>query len=184
MRLSELKEGIVDDLIGEFPNNFPTKIPKATRPTKSETPRRVNMKGTSPSQMKNKYVQYIYGEELKDYLPHGTTVEGIAQLFSEENIALRDSVRLQVPVKELNNYREYDRNMRDGYTGKQTEQEYNELKQNIQDKGFDQSQYLVLDLTRTKSGDVTVHLGEGNHRLKIAKELGLKSLPVMFSYHK
>ena len=39
----------------------------------------------------------------------------------------------------------------------------------------------VVNMKHLKNGDVQVWLSEGNHRLAIAKELDLKTMPIRFS---
>ena len=85
-----------------------------------------------------------------------------------------------LPISELWTIREYDREMVDGYTGKNSAEEMKELKIDIKKNGIKQHGYISID--RRKNGDVEVLLGEGNHRLQIAKQLGIKEMPIMFTY--
>jgi hypothetical protein len=70
--------------------------------------------------------------------------------------------------------------MIDGYTGKNTEAEMKKLTADIKKNGIKEYGYVSID--RRKNGDVEVLLGEGNHRLGIAKAVGIKQMPIMFSY--
>lgn len=110
------------------------------------------------------------------------TVYNIIKLFSQHNNIVVDSIQLMVPPESLIPYREYTRDVVDGYTGKHTEAEFNDLKSRIAKNGI--TEPLMLCLARLKSGDVKVYLGEGNHRLKIATELDIKKVPLRFVYYK
>ncbi len=50
----------------------------------------------------------------------------------------------------------------------------------LKKNGIKEYGYVTID--RRKNGDVEVLLGEGNHRLGIAKAVGIKQMPIMFSY--
>lgn len=73
-----------------------------------------------------------------------------------------------VPVKTLDKYKEFDRDTPVmGILG------YNNLKADIKRNGIKEP--LII---RYYKGDNTAFLTEGNHRLRIAKELGIKKVPV------
>lgn len=121
---------------------------------------------------------------LKEHFKDSTvSLKSITELFAHHNIALRDSEQLMVPTEQLIHYREFDRKVVDNWTGKMSGEEREELKQNIKEKGFDKTQYLMLTIIR-EPDRVEVYLGEGNHRLSIARELNIKKLPLKFHYIK
>ena len=123
--------------------------------------------------------------ELKSVLKEATgspkiTLRGIIDLFALHNYKLADNFQPDVPINELYNIREYDRELKGGFTGSNTEAEMEELEASIKRKGI--KHYGSVNITRLKNGDVTAILGEGNHRLKIAKKLRIKTMPIMFFY--
>ena len=77
-------------------------------------------------------------------------------------------------VKELEPYREYDWGPAK-HRGSQAE--WDKLMNSIK-KGFDPEQPLVVQVG--KNG--VAKIGEGNHRLAVAKELGILQLPVYFMF--
>ena len=145
--------------------------------------RSVTVKGVSPEH----FAQYVRSKSelidvLKDKYGKGS-IDHIVRLFAEHNILVADNVEINAPVNELYKYREYDRDMVNGWTGKATQEEYDDLKQQIAAEGIKQA--ATLDMTRNHdNGNVEVKLGEGNHRLKIARELGIDTMPLRFYYRK
>lgn len=110
----------------------------------------------------------------------------IIGLFAHHNMVLVDSIVMDFEPDEVWEYREYDRDPSSGFTGKLDSIEYTELKSDIEENGVKNP--ISLTMERLKSGfndgDVKVYLGEGNHRLRIARELGLDKIPVRFNYYK
>ena len=102
-------------------------------------------------------------------------------MFAMDNIKLYDSVQPQIAIKDLDTIKEYDRKVIDGFTGSNTDKEVNKLKDSIKKSGI--KQWGVVTITRLKNGNVTAVLTEGNHRLMIAKELNIKTMPIMFYYN-
>lgn len=155
MKLHQLFEGRSVTVKGNVPKDFPDYI-------RSE--RGMNEK-----------LQELYGS---------VNIDGIVKMFADHNIVVADNVTLPaVPTDQLYKYREYDREMKDGWTGKATQEEYDALKQSIGAEGIREP--VILDMTRNhKDGSIEVKLGEGNHRLKIARELGITQIPVQLYYRK
>jgi hypothetical protein len=120
---------------------------------------------------------------IKDHGGTQISVDAIVQLFAKHNFIVSDNVQLDVPTEQVYKYREYDRETKDGFTGTNTQEQYEKIKQDIQDSGIKEP--LMLRLGR-KRGDGTVHvyLGEGNLRLRIARELKIKQVPLRFYYIK
>jgi hypothetical protein len=127
-------------------------------------------------------VQEKYGDGVKPNL------KLVIALFAHHNMVVADNVTVTVSPESLYPYREYDRNVRTEdnglrWTGKLTEEEYNELRDEIKRDGKIKNP-VYLTLKRLSDGDLEVYLGEGNHRLRIAQELGLDSMPLKFVYYK
>ena len=64
-----------------------------------------------------------------------------------------------------------------GWTRKQKERRYDTLKESIEKEGFNEEFPIVIMLRRENNED---KLFEGHHRLNIAIELGLATIPVRF----
>ena len=81
-------------------------------------------------------------------------------------------------VKELDKYKEYNWSHKD-FRKKNWEPKYwNELLQGIKKDGVREP--LIITLYKNER---RAKISEGNHRLGVAKELGLKDLPVRFLYY-
>ena len=126
---------------------------------------------------KPRWPDWIRSEnEIIDKFGKKYKVEDLAKWAIEDNAQIADNVTLNLQVSDLYKYREYDREIVDGWSGTNTEKEYNEIKDSIKKSGI-QSR-LVLNM-KPKGNSMEISLGEGNHRLKAAKELKLKTVPVM-----
>ena len=64
-----------------------------------------------------------------------------------------------------------------GWTREQKERRYDTLKESIRQEGFNEEFPIVIMLRRENNED---KLFEGHHRLNIAIELGLDTIPVRF----
>ena len=64
-----------------------------------------------------------------------------------------------------------------GWTREQKEERYDTLKESIEKEGFNEEFPIVIMLRRENNED---KLFEGHHRLNIAIELGLETVPVRF----
>ena len=64
-----------------------------------------------------------------------------------------------------------------GWTREQKEERYDTLKESIEKEGFNEEFPIVIMLSRENNED---KLFEGHHRLNIAIELGLATVPVRF----
>jgi len=176
-------EGLLDDLLGDFNNDEPeSTIPKATRVTKS---RRKFRPRITKAERPTGFFEYIYSEkELKDTIKQDLglsySLPATIELFAQENKGVTDSVILDFSVDELDMIREYSRVIRDGWTGKSSAADMKILKADIKNNGI--QNHGVIDMRRMRNGDVATLLGEGNHRLTIAKELGIKTMPVKIYY--
>ena len=108
------------------------------------------------------------------YRTSKVTIEGIAKLYAEHDYKLVDNIlEMEFPVKELDKYKEFKRT---STKGNLSEEDWDKLKADIKKQGI--KDYGILSLNKQRGGDVKVTLGEGNHRLAIAKELGIKKMKV------
>lgn len=132
------------------------------------------------------FAKYIRSESellsaLRSYdLPKNA--EGIIRLFSEHNLIVADNVHISLDTNDLYQYREYDRTPVNGWTGSNTEEEFEELKADIRRNGVKTP--IILRMVRQPNGNVKAYLGEGNHRVLIAKMLGIRKIPTSFYYVK
>ena len=62
-------------------------------------------------------------------------------------------------------------------TEEEKKTKYDDLKQSIQNNGFDRHHPIIIMLKRVNNRDTIV---DGHHRLNIAIELGLETVPVKF----
>jgi hypothetical protein len=108
------------------------------------------------------------------------TLQCIIDLFAIHNYKLADNFTPVLKIADLWKIREYDRDLIDGYTGKNSTKEMEDLKTEFKKHGIMVNGWVRID--RRKNGDVEVLLTEGNHRVKIARELGIKEMPIMFTY--
>ena len=135
----------------------------------------VTVKGKSA---KTDYSYYIRSlSELKDLLRehYGSSafkLDNIIKLYAEHDMKLTDNlVEFEFTVKELDKYKEWKRTRNDSNL---TPEQWDEMKADIKKNGI--RDYGVISLGQKRSGDVTAYIGEGNHRLAIAKELGIKKM--------
>jgi len=178
-----------DDILGDILNDFPDveykqDNPIAKKTTTANKPNRVKFRGTTNPPRSS----YIHShEDLKTTLQEkfkntNVTVENITNLFAIHNIILERSLVLEFGVADLKQYREWERELIDGYTGSLSTDDYLKLKADIQKNGI--KQHGVLDMVREDNGGVSVYLGEGNHRMKVALSLGFEKFPATIGYHK
>lgn len=169
--IEHINEDLLDDLIGEFPDvvgDIPVKVVK-TKPRKKYKPR-VLHKGKPPEGFKQ------YARQAKSNM----TLKKVVDMFAIENVAFADNITIDIPLKDLHTIREYDRKIIDGFTGKNTTDEMEELLRSIKRNGIKDPG--VVTLHRLKNGNITAILGEGNHRLNIGIKLKLKTMPIRFYY--
>lgn len=101
------------------------------------------------------------GDTIKRWREHGDSM-------------FDDAQPVMIPVRDLWPYREYTWTRHDS---RLTPDEWDALKSSIR-RGWDPRAFIMVQIGR--EGGVKV--GEGNHRLSIARELGIKELPVRFSF--
>jgi len=107
-------------------------------------------------------------------------LDNCIRLYTEYNYKIVDSITVEFPVDQIYKYREYDRKVVNNFTGKMTGEEYAELRSDIEQNGI--MNYGVLNIYSKGRADYGVVLGEGNHRLRIAMELGIPVMPLKFYY--
>jgi len=185
MDLKQLSEDIVDDILADFPQFRKTgdrpSQPKFTpQPSKARPP--VKIQGVEHEGF-SQYLRSVsqVRQALQDHL--GTpklSLSNCIKLYTDHNYKIDDYVIIHFPTTAIYQFREYDREMNDGWTGKLTSEEYTELMKDIEKKGI--SFPGILEIRHTGNSNYEALLGEGNHRLKIALALGIDSYPMSFSY--
>lgn len=184
MKLVDIREDIIDDIFSDFPTYKSSGRPSTPlkEPPKSSSREPIKIKGINHES----FAQWLRSEEqvrkaLQDNL--GTpkmTLKNCIALYTEYNIKIDDYVTLNFPTKDVYPYREYDREMKDGWTGKMDQEEYTGLMKDIKKNGIRNPG--VLDIVNLKNGAYEVQLGEGNHRLRMAIALGIEAFPLHFYY--
>jgi bisphosphoglycerate-independent phosphoglycerate mutase (AlkP superfamily) len=136
----------------------------------------------------NSYKQFI-SERHQWYNPKKyTTIKEIEDRYYSTGDKANDTFRTKngeyytvlAKTKEVDKYKEYNWS-----SSKFRQQNYNpgywdELKEDIKKNGILDPLIIILYEFEPKKA----HLGEGNHRLAIAKELGIKELPVRILFYK
>ncbi len=187
MRFAQLNEepSMVDQIIGDFETSSDNSDSEP-RPEKIQTP-----SSTSREPVKiqgidhNTFAQWLRSKEQvrnaiqKNLETPKMSLKNCISLYTEYNIKIDDFVILEFPVKSVFPYREYDRDMKDGYTGKMNQEEYTDLMKDINKHGIKNPG--ILDIS-ANGADYQVQLGEGNHRLRVAEKLGIEKFPLTFSY--
>ncbi len=188
MRFAQLNEepSIVDQIIGDFEtssdNSESTPRPEQIQTPSSTSREPVKIQGIDH----NTFAQWLRSKEQvrnaiqKNLETPKMSLKNCISLYTEYNIKIDDFVILEFPVKSVFQYREYDRDIKDGYTGKMDQEEYTDLMKDIRKHGMKEPG--ILDIRDLKSGMYSVQLGEGNHRLRIAVQLGMNNMPIRFSY--
>jgi hypothetical protein len=185
MKAASLSEDIVDDILADFPElrsrGNAAAHPKFTaQPSSAYDP--VKIRGVEHES----FSQWARSKDqvrlaIRDKLGSPKmSLENCIKLYTEHNIKIDDYVVLEFPTHDVYPYREYDRELKNGWTGKMDQDEYIELMSDIKRKGIQQPG--VLDIVNLKDGLYEAYLGEGNHRLKIAMALGIKQFPITFYY--
>jgi hypothetical protein len=144
------------------------------------------IKGIQPTGFK-KYLrsENEIKQELKQHFNQSKiTLDGIIKLFTQKYLKVDDNVVLNLNLNEIWKYREHDRHIFKPlknnvlYNGINTKEYYDELKQDIKQNGIKEP--IIFMMQKTSNDTFTVYVGEGNHRMSIAKELGIKTIPVRF----
>ncbi len=110
---------------------------------------------------------------------HPINLTDIIRLYCDHNIQFTSDIILLLSVNEVNDVREYARD-KHIYSSKNTPEEYEELMEDIKLNGFKKCGRIRM--TRNNDYTVGVILGEGNHRLAIAKQLQLDVMPIRLVY--
>ena len=193
MRFAQLNEepSIVDQIIGDFE----APLDSAPRPEKIQT-----LPATSRDPVKiqgidhNTFSQWLRSKEqvrhaIQEKLETPKmSLKNCIALYTEYNIKIDDFVILEFPIKAVFPYREYDRDIKDGsytgrpggWTGSKTSEEYTDMMKDIQKHGIKEPG--IMDIIDLKGGMYAIQLAEGNHRLRIAGQLGMDKMPIRFSY--
>jgi len=185
MKQEELPDNIIDQLLKDFKGvgDDSTSIPKATiKPSAHKSYRPKRVQGVDH----NSFAQWLRSKEdvrsaLQEKL--GTpkiTLDNCIKLYADYNIKIDDYVVLWFPTGDVKKYREYDRDMQNGWTGKMTQDEYDDLASDIAGNGIKEPGLLII--SADGGADYSAYLGEGNHRLRIAEELEHELFSLTFSY--
>jgi len=130
---------------------------------------------TPPYCIESKYELY---NVLKDVYGNIST-DNIIDLYINHDMIVSESIVIDLPINEIFKYREYDRS-RSIYCSKRTPLQFDELYEDIKLNGIKQGGRIRVE--RINSNKVEVILGEGNHRLSIANQLKLNTMPIVFRY--
>lgn len=89
---------------------------------------------------------------------------------------VRGDYHIMAPVKDLDSIKEHNWSRK---KSRRSAEDYEELYQDIKNNGIQQPIQVFLYQYENRAV-----LGEGNHRLAIAKELGIKKIPTVFTFWK
>lgn len=106
------------------------------------------------------------------------SIEEVARRWADDDIwekAYDARVHAWYPIGRVLPYREYRWTREDA---RRSPEEWDELKEAMASEGWDENQPVFMLVGR----DGKVQVGEGNHRLAIAKELGIDMVPVQFQF--
>lgn len=175
----------LDQLLSDFESDtveYKTpKVHKDTHQYKAYRPR--NIKGVDHS---GNWPQYIRSEKhLRSVLNevYGSpqlTLEKCIKLFTDHYYKIDEMIVVDLPVKQLEKFKEYDRELVNDWTGKMTKEEHAELMKDIQQNGI--QNYGTLSIYEKGGAQYSALLDEGNHRLGIALTLGIPVMPIKFNY--
>lgn len=173
MKLEELFEGILDDISSDYSvDKTSIKFSPNVIDNTTSTRRKI-FKGKKLNKFKEYYRSINELNNLLEGQP--ITVNNIIQLYANKYQAPADNIEFELKTSELYDIREYDRTRE---TGNLYTKEWDELKTNIKHYGI--KDHGTIDMKRLPNGDVQVWIGEGNHRLAIANELDIKTMPMRF----
>lgn len=118
---------------------------------------------------------------IRSNFPENTTIDELVT-FGKQNIKPSEADKFEFPVEDLWKYREYDRLGADAW---KLPEEVQKLKDSIQKEGIKEPLSLTVGtptrpVTKGQGAvPVDAKLDEGNHRLALAKALGIKKVPVV-----
>jgi len=129
-----------------------------------------------------KYKGHLYVRARGDYYDFDTdnplSIEDVAKKWAVDGDKpdYWGSFTVDYPLSEVWQYREYDRSPSFNRSNL-TKEEWASLRSSLEEKGWDREEPAMMLFG--KNG--VAKLGEGNHRLWLAKELGMKTVPVRFA---
>lgn len=130
----------------------------------------------SPKYINKKELQLI----LKEIFGNDEiTLNKIIHIYGYHNIMILEGITINLKIDEVVSVREYDR-QREIYCSKRTPDQFDELFNDIKVNGIQNGGRIRMN--RLDDGNITVILGEGNHRLSILTQLGYEYMPVTFRY--
>ena len=115
--------------------------------------------------------------EAKSYYRDAGSLEEIIDRWQNEDAKLYDDVMpLMIPLRDLWPYREYQWTREDA---RRSPEEWDQLVDKLDREGWKTSEPLIFIVGR-KGG---AKIGEGNHRIAIAKQLGMRKVPVRVLFY-
>jgi len=116
------------------------------------------------------------------------SVEQVIENWAENNMKARERV-YKVPIDQLWPYREYNWNRKNSREGELKVDnittwvwgpiKWDAIKESMKKEGWKDGSWLTLYIGQE---DGSAYLGEGNHRIVIAKELGMKEVLVVYGF--
>ncbi len=103
----------------------------------------------------------------------------IIRLYGEHNIKLSEHNIVHLDVKDVDMVKEYNRS-KTIYSSKRTPDQYEDLMEDIKTNGINECGRIRLN--RNSDNTIGAILGEGNHRLSVAKLLKLSTMPIRIVY--
>lgn len=177
-----LSDGILDDIVKDFPNQPKKKNIRVIK----DVPRRRHAARKFSGQKVDEFSYWIRSEselkkQIKEKLGNSKiTLKGVIDLLAYHNMKVDERIRPQIAIKDLYTIREWDRKLINGFTGKNTTEDMEKKRKKYAKNGIKNAG--VVDLRRLRNGSVTAILGEGNHRVKLGLEIGIKTMPIIFMY--
>jgi len=115
--------------------------------------------------------------------PKTATIKQIADRYFKTGDKLRDvdwvgkgEYHIMASIRELDKYKEHNWSR---FKSRRGDAKWEELVQSIKKEGIKTPVQVFL-----YEDEKRIRLGEGNHRLGVAKELGIKKIPVVFFFYK
>lgn len=185
MKFKQLGEDIVDDILADFPQfrqerTTPPQPKFKPQPSKARDP--VKVQGVEHDSFSTwlRSVEQVR-QACQDKLGSPKlSLRNCIKLYTEHNMKIDDFVVINFPTNSVYPFREYDREIENGWSGKMTSEEYTELARDIKTNGIKNPG--ILEISNFKDGSYDVMLGEGNHRLKAAIDLNIDAYPLSFYY--
>lgn len=116
---------------------------------------------------------------IKSIYNRSINLVDIIKLYGDHNMQLAEHIILELSVNDVYLVREYNRD-RAIYSSRRSPEQYDELMEDIKTNGI--REHGRIRLRRDDDYNIEAILGEGNHRLSIAKLLNLSTMPIRIIY--